>query len=137
MTKAEFSKKAMEQYKAANVKDIVPEMNFIYSPDTIFRVWYDLELDNGFGNPTGGYMYRWCSVQKLENEAIFLKFDEILSEDNKDYPLILAALKKALKKNATQMIDHVHYKKGISITPIEAYEYAYTVKLFCKHCGIE
>ena len=53
-SRAAFSKKAMQIYKdiIAKVKkgtDWVDEMNFTYSPDTIFRVWYDHTLDNGKG----------------------------------------------------------------------------------------
>lgn len=34
------------------------------------------------------------------------------------------------------MIDHLEYKKGVSITPIEALEFTYTVQSFCDAVGL-
>lgn len=136
MTKAKFLKAAQEKYRLAIGKKWVAEMNFIYSPQLILRVWFDVNFkpNNKLGET--GFMHRWCSVEDLEDEAIFNKFDEFLSEDREDFPLILSALKKAWKKDKSQMIDHLEYKKGVSITPIEALEFTYTVQSFCEAVGL-
>ena len=138
MDKTDFLKEAQAKYKKANEKvtsgaDWVSEMNFIYSPQLILRVWFDHTANNHKGE----FMHRWCTVQDLGHETIFNKFDEFLCEEREDYDLILLALKKALKKDKSGMIDHLKYKKGVSITPIENLEYTYTVQSFCEAVGIE
>lgn len=137
MTKAKFLKAAKEKYRLAVEKKWVAEMNFIYSPQLILRVWFDVNFkpNNKLGET--GFMHRWCSVEDLEDEAIFNKFDEFLSEDREDFPLILSALKKAWLKDKSQMIDHLEYKKDVSITPIEALEFTYTVESFCEAVGLD
>lgn len=140
MTKAEFLKQAQEKYKNTINKNWVAEMNFIYSPNLILRVWFDHTANNH----KGAFMHRWCTVENIGDETIFNKFDEFLCEEREDFPLILIALKKALKKNPTGMIDHVEYKRDSNglkarhcITPIENFEYTFTVKDFCEQIGIE
>lgn len=133
MTKADFLKTAQEKYKKAIKKEWVPEMNFIYSENSILRVWYDHKADNN----KGAFMHCWCTVENIGDETIFRKFDEFLCEDSEDFPLILIALKKALKKDGSKMIDHLNYKKDTSITPTEQYEFTFTVEDFCKTVGIE
>lgn len=133
MTKAEFLKQAQEKYKNTINKNWVAEMNFIYSPNLILRVWFDHTANNH----KGAFMHRWCTVEAVGNEAVFNKFDEFLCEDSENFPLILSALKKALKKDKSKMIDHIEYKKGETITPTETYEFAFTVEAFCKEVGIE
>lgn len=138
MTKADFLKEAKAKYKKAIEKvtsgaDWISEMNFIYSPQLILRVWFDHTANNNKGE----FMHRWCTVEDLGDETIFNKMDEFLCEDSEDFPLILLALKKALKKDKAKMIDHLEYKKGVSITPIENLEFTYTVEAFCEAVGIE
>lgn len=133
MTKTDFLKEAQAKYKKAVEKEWVAEMNFIYSPQLILRVWFDHTAEDN----KGAYMHRWCTVENIGDETIFNKFDEFLCEDSEDFPLILLALKKALKKDRAKMIDHLEYKKGVSITPIENLEFTYTVEAFCEAVGIE
>jgi hypothetical protein len=138
MDKATFLQEAKAKYVKRNEKvtsgaDWVSEMNFIYSPQLILRVWFDHTIDA----PKGAMCHRWCTVENLGDETIFNKFDEFLCEDNEDFPLILLALKKALKKDKAKMIDHLEYKKGVSITPIENFEFTFTVEAFCEAVGIE
>jgi hypothetical protein len=133
MTKTDFLKEAQAKYKKAVAKEWVAEMNFIYSPQLILRVWFNPHHDKD----ETGFMHRWCTVENIADETIFNKFDEFLCEDSEDFPLILLALKKALKKDKAQMIDHLEYKKGVSITPAENYEFVFTVEAFCKAVGIE
>jgi hypothetical protein len=141
MTQSEFLKEAQAKYKKAVANKWVAEMNFIFSPQLILRVWFDTETQSKeYRNQEIGeeaYMHRWCTVETIEDETIFNKFDEFLSEDIEDFPLILLALKKALKNNKSKMIDHLEYKKGVAITPIEALEFTYTVEAFCEAVGIE
>jgi hypothetical protein len=141
MTKTDFLKEAMSKYKKAIAKEWVSEMNFIYSPQLVLRVWFDTETQSKayaqqeIGET--GYMSRWCTVVDIADETIFNKMDEFLCEDSEDFPLILLALKKALKKDKSKMIDHIEYKRGESITPIENFEFTFTVEAFCEAVGIE
>jgi hypothetical protein len=141
MNKTDFLNEAMAKYKKAIAKEWVAEMNFIFSPQLILRVWFDTETQSkDYRNQEIGedaYMHRWCTVEDLGDETIFNKMDEFLCEDSEDFPLILLALKKALKKDKAKMIDHLEYKKGVSITPIENLEFTYTVEAFCEAVGIE
>lgn len=137
MTKAKFLQAAKEKYRIAVDKKWVAEMNFIFSPQLILRVWFDVNFNPNNKLGETGFMHRWCTVEDLEDETIFNKFDEFLSEDREDFPLILSALKKAWKKDKSQMIDHLDYKKGSSITPIEALEFTYTVQSFCEAVGLD
>jgi len=136
MTKAKFLQAAKEKYRLAVEKKWVAEMNFIFSPQLILRVWFDADFNPNNKLGETGFMHRWCTVEDLEDETIFNKFDEFLSEDREDFPLILSALKKAWLKDKSQMIDHLEYKKGVSITPIEALEFTYTVQSFCEAVGL-
>jgi hypothetical protein len=138
MNKTEFLNEAMAKYKKAALKaisgvDFISEMNFIYSPQLILRVWFDGTVNNNRGD----FMHRWCTVVDIADETIFNKMDEFLCEEREDFPLILLALKKALKKDKSKMIDHLEYKKGVSITPTENYEFNFTVEAFCEAVGIE
>lgn len=135
MNQTDFLETAMAKYKKAVKKKFISEMNFIFSPKLILRVWFDHTIDQ----PKGAYCHRWNEVEDLGNETIFNKFDEFLCENSEDFPLILLALKKVLKHNSKMymLIDHLEYKKGISITPTETFEYTFTVKEFCETVGIE
>jgi len=74
MNKATFLKEAKEKYKTQLEKEWVAEMNFIFSPSLILRVWFDVnfKLNNKFGK--NGYMHRWCTVETLpvDNECKFI-----------------------------------------------------------------
>lgn len=131
--KTDFLKEAQAKYKKAVEKEWVAEMNFIYSPQLILRIWFNPNHDKD----ETGFMHRWCTVENIGDETIFNKFDEFLCEDNEDFPLILLALKKAFKKDKAQMIDHVEYKKDSTITPTENFEFTFTVKDFCEQVGIK
>lgn len=148
MTKAKFLQAAKEKYRLALEKKWVAEMNFIFSPQLILRVWFDNEIQSEIlanqnakvkrdDVPLSAHCHIWCTVEDLEDEKIFDKFDEFLCEDREDFPLILSALKKAWLKDKSQMIDHLEYKKGVSITPIEALEFTYTVESFCEAVGLD
>lgn len=144
-SRAAFSKKAMQIYKdiIAKVKkgtDWVDEMNFTYSPDTIFRVWYDHTLDNG----KGGYMHRWCSLHTVEVKNNDLKditkhFDAYLSDNNASYSQIYAALKRGLKKTPNNTVESIvitvkGQKERINL--ITELEFT-PISRFCDMCGIE
>ena len=138
MTKAEFSKQAMAQYKATIEKvvkgtDWVSEMNFIYSPSSIFRVWYDHKAENG----KGLFMHRWCSVQKIESHdaehKILRQAGQILSADtDKEIKVMVDILRKALTVDPKQTIDYID-----GIKTWHNVEYSFTVKSACEYIGIE
>lgn len=140
MTKAEFSKKAMAKYKAVNdsIKkstDWVDEMNFTYSPDTIFRVWYDPQLDNGKGKVPGGYMHRWCSLLTLEAEdrKLIRQAGQILSADtDEELAVMIGLLRKALKTDPELTVDYVD---GVQVW--QNVELSFTVKAACEYIGIK
>ena len=77
------------------------------------------------------------SKADLKNAEIEEEIGRFVSHDHEDYALIAKALKRELKKNPSQLIDHVKIKKDETITPIEALEFTYTVKTFCDMVGIK
>ena len=139
MTKAQFQKEAVKKYEKmiANTTqlsdDWKSEMNFIFSEDTILRVWWNLD-DNTIS-------HRWCSVQSLphqKDEKLFEKIGLFLSNDEEEYPEILSALRKAKKAKKTGYIDHIRIgNDGGTIDPVDKFEFSLTVKDFCDMIGLE
>jgi hypothetical protein len=71
MEKAKFLKEAKAKYKKAIEKKWVAEMNFIYSPQLILRVWFDTEIQSQvYAQQKIGetaYTHRWCTVENLSD----------------------------------------------------------------------
>lgn len=57
---AEFLKQAKDKFKAQLEVEFVREMNFIFSPTLILRVWFEHE-----GKLKGDFMHKFCTVQTL------------------------------------------------------------------------
>lgn len=68
MNKTEFLKKAKAKYKEAVEKKFVSEMNFIFSPTLILRVWFDPNFVPNKKNGETGFMHRWCTVETLPEQ---------------------------------------------------------------------
>jgi len=84
-----------------------------------------------------GILAEILSTSEIKKKKIEEEIGRFVSHDHEDYALIAKALKKALKKDPSQLIDHVEIKKDETITPIEALEFTYTVQTFCDMVGIK
>ena len=65
MDKTTFLKEAKDKFKKQNESvtsgvDYKPEMNFIYSPELILRVYIHIE------DGKAEFCHRWCTVEKIE-----------------------------------------------------------------------
>ena len=67
MDKSEFLKQAMAKYKEDIQKEWVSEMNFIFSPSLILRVWFNVNFEPNKREEETGYMHCWRTVETLEN----------------------------------------------------------------------
>ena len=82
--------------------------------------------------------------QKSAAETVEQKLGQFVSDDTANYPKIIAALKKELKKSPDKMADDVEFDKGDenevfmeSIAMWEPLEYTLSVKNLCELIGIE
>lgn len=136
MNKTEFLKQAKEKYKAQLTNKFVSEMNFIFSDKLILRVWFEHE-----GKLKGDICHKFCIVKTLptqKNQKVENELGHFISNDSKDYPAIIGALKAELKTNPAGMIDGLEFNENSdTVDPIEKLEFTYTVKEFCELIGLK
>lgn len=140
MTQAEFLKEAKAKYANANATKgatWLSEMNFIYSPSLILRVWFDVNFNQNKKRGETGYMHRWCTVESVESHdkerKILRQAGQILSADtDEEIQVMVDILRKALTVDPKQTIDYID-----GITTWENVEYSFTVESACEYIGIE
>lgn len=78
---------------------------------------------------------------KSENEHVRRVFNEYLCEASDNYGSIVSALRKALQENPNLLIDDVRYIDTVgdeqTLTVWEKFEFALTVREFCKIADID
>lgn len=87
MDKSKFLKEAKALYKKALEKKWVAEMNFIFSPELILRVWFDVDYNPNNKEGDTGHRHQWNKVSTLPCQAdqdIIKRLGEITSPDNGD-----------------------------------------------------
>lgn len=140
MTKTQFLKAAKEKYANANATEgakWVSEMNFIFSPQLILRVWFDKDFNSNNKLGETGFMHRWCTIESIESHdkehKILRQAGQILSADtDEEIKEMVDILRKELAIDPTQTIDYID-----GITTWENVEYSFTVESACEYIGIE
>ena len=105
--KSEFLSQAMTKLKETNANvtkgvDFVKEMNFIYSPSLLLRVWFDHTLvnPNSKDYPDNGYCFMWSKIYSVPIQAeikahreLVRRLQEVVSmEDAEDIDAVVEYL---------------------------------------------
>lgn len=148
MTKAKFLKEAQAQYKEACAKKWVAEMNFIFSPQLILRVWLDPQYDPNSEEGDTGYRHRWCPVDILPCQAdqdIIKRLGEITCDDNASKignderdKAIVEFLRNADENTLNEMahgFEFTHEGRTIEIIMWENCDH-FTLRSLAKYIGV-
>lgn len=133
--KSEFLKQAQDKYKEAVANKWIAEMNFIFSPSLILRVWFDPNMNPNAEDRETGFMHRWCTVDTLpvdEEKKIIRQAGQILSANtDEEIAKMVDILRRSLKHQPDQTIDYID-----GITTWHNVEYSFTVKSACEYIGL-
>lgn len=143
MNKEKFLDQAFAKYKKACKSKWVSEMNFIFSPDLILRVWFDTNVNPKNKEGDTGYRHKWCSVETLSTQAdkdILYRLGEAICNDEVGEDEAIVAFLRRIKNDKTwnkQANGHkfTHQGKQIEITMWEPLDH-FTLQMLAEHIGV-